>query len=98
MREEHQARLEARHQAAAQPELTARQAKSMEQMQQEGRSAWQRYKDAHPQLDPEVIRQKSAEAWQRYRDAHHDPSSTVTASTEPPPLGLNRSRDDDYSL
>jgi ATP-dependent exoDNAse (exonuclease V) alpha subunit len=98
IREEYQARLDARHQAAAQLEHTARQPKTMEQTQQESRSAWMRYRDAHPQPNTEELSRQSAAAWRRYRDAHLDSSRTEQPSKEPPGLDTSRSRDDDYSL
>jgi ATP-dependent exoDNAse (exonuclease V) alpha subunit len=94
LREEHQARAEARHQAArhehsaAEPRTAA-----------EAAAAWARYRQA--QGEPrslEEVQKESAAAWKRYRQAQAEPSQAKEAQAEPDDRRRSRDLDNDFSL
>jgi ATP-dependent exoDNAse (exonuclease V) alpha subunit len=95
IREQHEARVEARLLRAAQPDSpaqppqTAVEPKDMEETRRQSMESWLRYREAQPKLSAAQVQQQSIENWRRWRDAQAQSQSKGDAA--------DRSRDDDYS-
>jgi ATP-dependent exoDNAse (exonuclease V) alpha subunit len=97
IREEHQARLEARLQRSEQLQSTAQASLtisgSKDAGQDHGVESWLRNRAEQPKRSAEELQRESVEKWLRYR-AEHSKSQSQTPSKA---HGADRARDDDYS-